>query len=255
MTLAEHIRELRNRLGWSLAAIFVLTIVAFFYYKPIFHVIDRPYCTLPAAHRGAGGPGCHLYYFGVLEGFTVRVKVAFIAGVLGASPIWLYQLWAFIAPGLHRSERKWALWFVAASLALFAAGATTAYFILHQGLRFLLQALGNGVQPLIGINQYLSFFTMMLVVFGVAFEFPLLVVMLNMAGIVSFERLRSWRRMEIFLVFAFAAVATPSQDPLSMIAMALPMCLLYEVALIVARIHDRRTAQRDAVTDLSLATH
>ena len=116
-------------------------------------------------------------------------------------------------------------------------------------MRFLLSVLGGGVQPLIGVNQYLGFFTMMLIVFGIAFEFPLVIVTANFAGLVSYERLRSWRRMEIFLVFAFAAIATPSQDPLSMIALAVPMTLLYELALVVTRMHDRRSARGTALQE------
>jgi sec-independent protein translocase protein TatC len=134
--------------------------------------------------------------------------------------------------------------FVATSLVLFAGGATLAYFFLHHGLEFLLNVVGGQAQPLIGVNAYLGFFTTMLLVFGVAFELPLVVVMLNFAGVLSYERLRNWRRAAIFLVFAFAAVATPSQDPFTMIAMAVPMSLLYEAALVVARIHDRRVARR-----------
>lgn len=248
MSLAEHIAELRRRVAWSLLALVAAAIVVFIFYRPVFSVLEHPYCSLPAAHRGQGGSGngCHLYYFGVLEGFTVRLRVAFVVGALVSAPIWLYQFWAFIAPAMHRHERRWALWFAAASTALFAAGAAVAYFTLQHALSFLLNALGGQAHPLLGVSQYLGFLTTMLVIFGAAFEFPLVIVMLNLAGIVSADRLRRWRRMAIFLVFAFAAVATPSQDPITMCALAIPMVLLYELAVLVARWHDKRSARRQA---------
>lgn len=248
MTLIEHLYEFRSRLLKALLGVLAGMIVAFVFYPHIFAVLKAPYCTLDPARRSIGGHGCNLFQFTIFEGFTVRLRVALLAGALFSSPVWLYQLWAFIAPGLHRHERRWAVRFVAASVLLFAAGATVAYYFLRHGLQFLLTIAGGGVEPVIGISSYLSFVSTMLVIFGVSFEFPLFVVMLNLAGILSYARLRSWRRMEIFLVTVFAAVATPTQDPFSMLGLAIPMWLLYEVALVIARAHDRRVARRAAAS-------
>ncbi len=246
MSLAGHLYELRNRLVKALLGLVVGMVVAFVFYPHIFAVLKAPYCGLDTARRSVGGTGCNLFQFTVFEGFTVRLRVAMLAGSLFSAPVWLYQLWAFITPGLHRSERRWAVRFVLASVGLFAAGAAVAYYFLRHGLQFLLTIAGGGVEPVIGISSYLSFVSTMLVIFGISFEFPLLVVMLNLAGVLSYDRLRSWRRMEIFLVTVFAATATPTQDPFSMLGLAAPMWLLYEVALLVARGHDRRVARRAA---------
>ena len=247
MTLAEHIAELRSRLIRAFAAIGVAMAGAFLLYDRVFDVLKRPYCEVPASRR-LGGEECTLVVTGVLDAFTVRVKVAAIVGVIVSSPVWLYQLWAFIAPGLHRHERRWALIFATCSGALFAAGSGLAYYSLGRSLSFLLSFAGNDITPLIAVDRYLSFVTVMLLVFGVSFEFPLLVVLLNLAGVVSAAKLASWRRGEIFLVFAFAAVITPSGDPITLSAMAIPMVLLYEAAVLVARLHDRRVARRRAAS-------
>lgn len=248
MSLAGHLYELRSRLFKALLALLVGMILAFVFYPHIFAVLKAPYCSLGTSNRSVGGSGCNLFQFTVFEGFTVRLRVALLAGGLFSAPVWLYQLWSFITPGLHRNERRWAVRFVAASVLLFAAGAAVAYYFLQHGLKFLLTIAGSGVEPVIGITSYLSFVSTMLVIFGVSFEFPLLVVMLNLAGVLSYQRLRSWRRMEIFLVTVFAATATPTQDPFSMLGLAVPMWLLYEVALVVARTHDRRVARRAALS-------
>jgi len=246
MSLADHLYELRSRLVKALVGLLAGMILAFVFYPHIFAVLKAPYCSLESSSRTVGGTGCNLFQFTVFEGFTVRLRVAILVGALFSAPVWLYQLWSFITPGLHRKERRWAVRFVAASVLLFAAGAAVAYYFLRHGLKFLLTIAGSGVEPVIGISSYLSFVTTMLVIFGVSFEFPLLVVMLNLAGVLSYERLRAWRRMEIFLVTVFAATATPTQDPFSMLGLAVPMWLLYEVALVIARAHDRGVARRAA---------
>lgn len=246
MTLAEHIGELRRRLIRAFLAVTLGAIVAWIFFTPIFRFLTHPYCALPVSHR-LGGTTCTLIVTGVLDAFTIRLKVSLIVGVVASAPIWLYQLWAFVAPGLHRHERRWAVAFAVGSAGLFALGATFAYATLGRGLAFLL-GFAQGFLPLISVDRYLSFVTLMLLVFGVSFEFPLLILLLNLSGVVSAKRLVGWRRMEIFLVFVFAAVATPSQDPFTMTAMALPMTLLYEVAVLLAKAHDRRAARRAAAS-------
>jgi sec-independent protein translocase protein TatC len=247
MALIDHVRELRRRVLISFLAVVVGVIVAYFFYGPIFHLLTRPYCRLPISRR-AGGTHCDLIVTGVLDAFLLRLKISTYAGLVLASPVWLWQIWGFITPGLYARERRGALSFVGASIALFALGAFLSYISLSYGLRFLLHFAGNDITPLLQANRYLNFAVAMICVFGISFEFPLLIVAINLAGIVSYERLRSWRRMEIFLVFVFAAVITPSQDPYTMTALAVPMCLFYEVALLIARRHDRRKAERAGET-------
>jgi sec-independent protein translocase protein TatC len=244
MTLTEHLQELRARLFKSMLAVAVMTIVVgVWLYHPIFKTLLHPYCGLPADRRLLG-ESCALTFTGVTDAFTIRLKVAIIGGVLLSMPIWLYQLWAFITPGLHRNERRWSLSFVFTSVLLFAAGVTLAYLILPTALDVLLSFGGPDLKALLTVDQYLGFIAHMLTIFGVSFEFPLVLVMLNLAGVLSAQRLRQWRRAAIFLLTVFAGAATPSTDPFTMLAMAVPLCLLYEGVVIFARIHDKRKERR-----------
>ena len=203
---------------------------------------------MPAEHRFQAGPTgkCDLIYTGVLDGFTTRLKVSFIAGAVFTAPIWLYQIWAFITPGLKKNERKYTVGFILASTLLFATGMALAYLVLNRGLQVLLSAAGSGAVALLTINAYLGFVMLMLLVFGAAFELPLIVIMANMAGALPAKLLKKSQRIGIFLIFLFAAVATPSTDPFTMCAMAVPMVLLFEASIVVAIIHDRRKARRRA---------
>lgn len=244
MSLVDHVYELRNRLFKALIALAVGTVIGYFWYEyGLFDFLRKPYCDLPASIRQS--ESCDLPFFGVLDGFFLRLRIAMIAGVVLSSPVWLYQLWAFITPGLHRNEKRWAITFVSIATLLFLAGAAVAYVTLQKGLQLLLGIAGDGVIPVIEVTRYLRYVVAMLLVFGVSFEFPLIVTMLNLAGLVSAQKLRSMRRGVVFGVFVFAAVATPSQDPFTMIAMALPMCLLYEISVVIARVHDKRAARRE----------
>jgi len=245
MSLVEHLYELRTRLFRAALAILLAAVAAYIFFEPIFDFLTGPYCSLPADRRGGGGE-CRLYTFSVLGEFNVRIRVALMVGMVAAAPVWLYQLWRFVTPGLHRNERRWTLTFVSIASILFGAGAALAYVTLSKGLSVLLVIAGDRVDNLLDVNGYLRYVVAMLLVFGVSFEFPLLVVMLNLVGVVSHKKLASWRRQMFFGLFVFAAVATPSQDPISMLFMAVPMCVLYEGALIVTRIHDRRKARREA---------
>jgi sec-independent protein translocase protein TatC len=242
MTLGEHLVELRKRLLISVAAVFVMTIVAFLMWQRILNVMITPYCRLAQAKATDGS--CALYAFDILGELGVRLKVALVGGVIFAGPIWLYQLWAFIAPGLHRKERRWGFWFIAASFLLFVGGTGFAYLTLDKGLSFLLTIGGSGVQNLVEINKYFSFVTLMLLAFGVSFEFPLVLVILNIAGVLSTARMRSSRRTVAFLVALFAAVITPSQDPFTFAAMALPMYAFFEFAIVFGRLRDRARRRR-----------
>jgi sec-independent protein translocase protein TatC len=249
MSLIAHLTELRNRVAKALLAILVATAVAFWWYQHgLGTFIRAPYCDLPAHLRyGGGKSGCGLLVTDVFGGVFVRLKVAFLAGAVLSAPIWLYQLWAFITPGLKRNERRYAVSFVLASSALFAAGALLAYVFLGAGLRVLLGLAGNGVVVALTAQDYIGFVISMLIAFGVSFELPLLMVALNLVGILRHETLARGRRWIFFLTIVFAAVITPTQDPFTMLAMALPMIVLFEIAIQIARIVDRRRARREAV--------
>jgi sec-independent protein translocase protein TatC len=242
MPLMEHIRELRNRILKAILGILAGAVVGWIFYDPIWRVLQRPYCKIPQSNRLNGQ--CALTTTGILDPFVLRIKICVIIGLVLASPIWLYQLWAFVAPGLYQRERRWTYIFMTGSIPLFAAGAFLAYLTLDKGLGILLGFTPEHVVPLVTITSYLSYAVAMLLIFGATFELPLFVVVLNLAGVLTHARIRKWRRTLVFGIFVFAAIATPSQDPFTMLALALPTVVLFEVAELIAYIHDRRKAGR-----------
>jgi sec-independent protein translocase protein TatC len=244
MSLEHHLKELRYRVCISLAAVVVGTIVGYVFHGTVLHALTSPYCGLPDKYRLVHDR-CTLFVSGVLDAFTVTLKLSLYAGIVLSSPVWLFQIWRYITPGLYAHERRYAVSFVSASIGLFAMGGAFAWLTLGKGLHFLLSfATGsNGITSLLSFTSYLSFVVAMVLIFAVSFEFPLVVVMLNRVGVLSAERLRKWSRGIIFGIFVFAAVATPSQDPFTMSALAIPMCLLFGVAVAIATVHDRRKAK------------
>lgn len=250
MSLIAHLRELRNRVGLALIGIAVAMVVSFLFFDEILAFLKAPYCDLPDDIRGSlsndQDGNCTLLIFDVLSNLTLRLKVALIAGLVFSAPWWLYQLWSFVTPGLKRNERRYALTFVAASSLLFAAGAALAYVTLSNGLKLLLSLSGEGIQPVLGATEYLGFVVQLLLAFGIAFEVPLLGVMLNIVGILSYDVLRRSRRWLLFLTFVLAAMITPTTDPFTMLALAIPMCILFEGAIQFARVNDKRRARRAA---------
>src|SRR6266851_5490743 len=247
MPLMEHIREFRNRLIKGVLAIIAGMVVGWIIYARAFTFITAPFCNLHIQGTvGCGKDGHPLVVTGVFDPFFVKLKVAFVVGLIVSSPVWFYQLWAFIAPGLYRREKRWTFAFVGAAVPLFALGGVFAYLAMSRGLRFLLGLSPEGVRPLITIDTYFGYAMAMLFIFGLAFELPLVLVILNLAGAVSHAFIRKYRRVMIFLVFVFAGAATPSPDPFSMLLLAVPCVILVELAELFVWLNDRRRARREA---------
>ncbi len=249
MTLVAHLTELRNRIAKALLALLIATAVSFWWYEHgLGEFIRAPYCGLDPDLRygGADSGGCGLLITDVFGGVFIRLKVAFLAGAVLSAPFWLYQLWAFITPGLKRNERRYGITFVAVSTLLFALGAVLAYLSLSAGLKLLLSLAGDGVVVALTAQDYIGFVISLLVAFGVSFELPLIAVALNLVGVLSYDVLRKSRRWIFFLTIVFAAFVTPTQDPFTMMLMAAPMIALFELAIQVARIVDKRRARRAA---------
>jgi sec-independent protein translocase protein TatC len=242
MTLIEHIRELRNRLFLASLGLVAGLIVGFVISKWVFHLLQEPYCSIPTSWtvRPDGSKQCTFFVLGVTDQLMLRLKISLWVGLILGSPVWLYQLWAFVAPGLHRHERKWAYIFVAIAAPLFIGGAVMAFFAVGHSLPWIMEAGVIGGTTQLEVTSYISFVMNMILLFGVAFEFPLLLLMLNFTGVVSARRLLSWWRVVVFLSFAFAAIATPDPGPFGMTALAAAMSVLYFAAVGVALLNDKR---------------
>lgn len=240
MTLVEHLRELRSRVLKAALGIALGTVVAWFFYEGLFDVLRRPFDEFEetAIERGLTPP--QLALRGVTDAFFLQVKVSVAAGVILSCPIWLYQIWAFVTPGLHRNERRWSLVFLGTAIPLFLGGIAVCYLVLPKGLEILLGFTPEGVANLPDVPTYLNFVIRMVLVFGLGFELPLFVVLLTAAGVVTWASLRKWMRALIFGVFVFAAVATPTGDPITMLFLAAPLLVLLALALVAAWLIDRR---------------
>ncbi|MFF3847517.1 twin-arginine translocase subunit TatC [Streptomyces sp. NPDC002328] len=253
MPLVEHLRELRNRLGKAVLAIVIAAAAAAVYYQDIIDLLTEPIqksvgCATPfseLAKQSTGACG-NITMSGLMGPFTLMIKVSLTAGVVIASPVWLYQLWAFVAPGLHKHERKYAYGFVASGVPLFLAGAWFSYHVLPAAAVVLLEFTPSGAVNLLPLDELLDLVTRMVIVFGLSFELPLLLVMLNMTGMVRGSRMLGWWRGMIMGVTVFAAFATPTVDPVSMLSLATPIIALYFLATGFALLNDRRRRLREA---------
>jgi sec-independent protein translocase protein TatC len=245
MPLFDHLRELRNRVVKSALALVAGMVVGFIFFNPVWHFIEKPLCeAYIRGHTGCRQLGVNqLVLNGPLDAFYLRVKVALIVGIVLSSPVWLYQVWSFIAPGLYAREKRWGYYFIGTAVPLFLIGNTLAYLSLGRSMHYLLGLTPGGVSNLIQVDLYMSFVMTMMLMFGLAFELPLLIVMLNMAGILTHERFKKWRRVMIFGTFLIAGIANPSPDPITMLILGGACALLVEVAELIVWRHDRRKAR------------
>lgn len=245
MALADHLRELRARLLQVSILLMVGTVLAWVFYEPLLNIVTRPYVSTMDDLQ-AEGIDTEPVISGIARSLLLQLKISALTAVVLSSPFWLYQIWAFVVPGLHAHEKRWTRLFAAVAGPLFLAGVAVGYYVLPKGIEVLLGFTPEGVTSLVEFSDYLSFFIRMLLVFGVAFEIPLFVVMLSLAGVVSGKSLGEHRPWIVLGTFLFAAVATPSTDPFSMLMLALPMTLLFLVSEGVARFIDRRRAKATA---------
>jgi sec-independent protein translocase protein TatC len=237
MTLVEHLEELRTRLVISMVAIAIGSIAGWFLYDTVVELLLDPYCdywrTVPPNVRPTRE--CALFFMGAVDPVLIKLKVVVFLGLFIALPVVLWELWRFVVPGLRRTERRYAIPFVVSSFLLFALGALLAYLTLPRALSFLLGFAGSEFVPLLTGDRFLSFVMLVSLAFGLSFEFPIVLIFLTAAGVVSTQQLRAWRRWVIVGIAVFAAFITPSADPYTMLAMMIPMLLFYEAAIIVGR--------------------
>lgn len=258
MTLVEHLKELRRRVIVSVIAVLLASVVGYVWYEvslfglpTLGQLLRDPYCALPDHLRAdfIGDGECRLLATNPFEMFILRLQVGTLAGVVLSSPVWLAQIWGFITPGLHKNERRYTLLFVSIAVALFVLGAGLAYYVMQYGLEFLLGiAQGNQVAALTG-KEYFGFFLTLIIVFGVSFEVPLIIIMLNIVGILGYDAINNKRRIIWVVLFIFAALMTPGGDPFSMVILGIALCLLVEIAFQFCRINDKRRGYDKLVSD------
>jgi sec-independent protein translocase protein TatC len=234
MTVFEHLGELRRRLMISIVAVVVAGTVVFIVAPEIIGWLIRFYND--SAPKGSPNK---FIFTGPLDAFATRLKIATYGGIVLALPVWLWQLWRFITPGLTRNEKKYAIPFVVSSIILFAMGAVVALITLEPALKFLLNIGGSDLKPFLTADKYISLVSLMILAFGLSFEFPVILVFLLIARVLTTRQLRSWRRYAAVIIVAFAAIITPSQDPYSLFAMAVPMYIFYEASIIIGRVLKR----------------
>lgn len=242
MPLVDHLRELRKRLTRAVLAIAVGTIVGFVFYGPILDFLTQPYVDMRPLLQSEG-IDTELVITGVGGAFQFQLKISLVFGLLASSPFWLWQMWAFILPAMHRHEKRWAFFLAGTGAPLFVGGAALAYAVLPKAMEILIGFVPDGFGSLVTGAEYFDFIIKMLLVFGVAAEIPLVVIMLNRLGIVSAQQLAQSRPWIIVGIFVFAAVATPTTDPLTMLFLAVPMLVLYFISELVARLTDRKRAK------------
>lgn len=250
MPLLEHLREFRRRVVRSSIVILIASGVGWYFYNPIITALAKPVCDLSKAQASNATHCGSLYINGVLGPLNLQIKVALLTGVIISAPLWLYQLWAFIGPGLHRKEKRNSVLFLLSATPFFAAGATLGYLILPVAIRVLFGFTPHTLTNLVKFDDYLDFVLRVILIFGLAFELPVFLIALNLIGFISGKTiLRPWR-IWVFGITLFTAAFTPTGDPLTMTLLALPLCLFYFVAGGIALLVDRSRAKRAIVGTL-----
>lgn len=250
MPLLEHFRELRNRVVKSAFAISLGSLIGWFFYNEIITKLAEPVCDLRAAQQSGAASCGALYINGVLGPLNLQIKVAILSGIIITAPLWLYQLWAFIAPALHRKEKRNSILFFAAATPFFGVGAYLGYTILPVAVRVLFGFTPTSLANLVKFDDYLDFVLRVILLFGIAFELPVFLVTFNFIGFLSGKSILKPWRIWVFGICLFVAGFTPSADPLSMLALALPLILLYLMAGGIALLNDRRRERRDRNSEL-----
>lgn len=238
MPLVDHLTELRKRIVVSLASFIVLSIGFYVFFNPILDFLLRPLCSIDP--KNLGPQGCRLIFNGVMEAFTTRLKLTAMVGIVASSPIWLYQMWAYLVPALTKKERRYAIPFLFSTITLLALGSAFAYFSMPLGLRFLITVGGPDMVPFLRAETYLNFVGLLLIGFGVAFEVPLVIFFLGLVGVFTVDQMRRKRKVALVATVALAAVVTPSQDPYTMLLLAIPLYLLFELTILVLSVVVRR---------------
>ena len=240
MSLIEHLTELRDRLIKIAVAVVIGMVISFALYPQIFEFLLAPYKDIATEGNSIGNG--KLLILDPLEGFGVRMRLAAYGGIALAMPVILWQIWQFVTPGLYAHERRYALPFVVSALALFLLGAGLAYYTLPRALEFLVSIGGDDLVTAFAPGKYFTLITYMMLAFGIGFEFPILLIFLQMAGILSASTLRKGRRFAVVGICVLVAVITPSGDPISMLMLSVPMVIFYEASIIVGRVIERRRA-------------
>jgi sec-independent protein translocase protein TatC len=251
MPLLDHLRELRNRVVKIALAIVAGGIVGIVFFWPIWNFLQKPYCRA-VGYCKKNVPGHSLVINGVMDGFYLHLKVGIVVGAILTSPFWLYQLWAFVAPGLYAREKRWTYAFLGSAVPLLGLGVFFAIMAMNRGLQFFL-GMSSGFTVLYTADTYLAYYIAMIIGFGLCFEVPLFLVMLNLTRVITHERFKKWRRVIIFLVFVFAGIASPSPDPMTMLLLGGVVVVLVEAAEVLIYLNDKRYARNhpDMYTDLS----
>lgn len=245
MTLIEHLAELRDRVLKMTVALVLGTIVGYIVFPAVLDVLIKPYCDVPSTFRLGGGDGpCQLLALGALEPFTVRIKTSVVIGLFLGGPVIFFQIWRFVTPGLTSTERRYALPFVIGSQFMFALGLGFAYIAIPQGLEILLNFGGDSIAPALSASQYLSFYLSTSLAFGIVFELPLVLILLAVVGVVSASFLRKYRPYALVMNTIIAAIVTPSTDAVTLMFMAVPMAIFYEVSIVAAWLIERRRRRK-----------
>ena len=248
MSLGGHLKELRNRLFWSAIFIFAGSIAGWFLFEPVFQILQKPVVDL----ANSKGVNATLNIGTVAGAFDLQLQVSIFLGVMMTSPIWIYNLWAFVTPGLKKRERRYTLGFVFSALPLFLTGCWLAWISLPGFVSTLIGFTPQGTANVINANEYILFTIRILLVFGLAFVLPVVLVMLNFAGLITAKSiLKSWR-LAVFIIAVIAALATPTADPMSMFLVMIPLVALYFIAAAVTYLNDKRRARKLAKFDEEL---